>query len=297
VLVAAGGVLWWRAGGRPEEVVPQLAGRLRARAADDRAPRATDSAQAPAIRGAERADAPPARTDGRHWVPLDGAAPMPAAAREALAGLARRGGRAWQSLDADAAVGALGPLARVLPPQLEGVAVALDDDQLLVRGAISRRALATLVGDNAVTSMLGAALDGTDSLQLAGPIEPADVRAAREPGAPAPAELAWWRVRRLAVRGVPLPERLRVSVVGALRRAAVRSAPRGTVVAAARADALEAAVAQAPADALPLPLPRGVGDARVVAGRLTLYRNAEGGAEAPAKSAPQSSRSPAPSAR
>lgn len=186
------------------------------------------------------------------WAALDDARPSgDDSGADPLAPLRRRDGVAYVTLDAQQAALALAPVMRVLPQSLVGASLMLDDDQLRVRGAIALRDLVGLANDGALTALLGATLDGRDTIEVAGPIEPA------RPG------LVWWRVREMRVRGLPLPERLRIAVTTALQRSRMFSAV------GSDADSLRAV---APQDALPVPLPSVVGDARVVGSRLTLYR-------------------------
>ena len=97
-----------------------------------------------------------------------------------------------------------------------------------------------LAGDGALRGLLGAALDGRDTLRMAGTLDLV------RPG------LAEYRVRELRITGIDVPPRLIPSLLGAMRRGAA-------------ADSL-------PTDALPIPLPKAVADVRVANGKVTLYK-------------------------
>jgi hypothetical protein len=100
--------------------------------------------------------------------------------------------------------------------------------------------LRDLAGDGALRGLLGVALDGRDTVRMAGTLD------LMRPG------LTAYRVRELRMAGIDVPPRLIPSLLGALRRAAA-------------ADSL-------PSDALPIPLPNVVADVRVANGRITLYK-------------------------
>jgi hypothetical protein len=160
------------------------------------------------------------------------------AGREAMARLSRRNGPAYVSLRAPelADLLALG-VSKAWPATASRPAIALVDEQLLMRTVVERRDLA---GDGALRGLLGVALDGRDTLRMAGTLDVV------HPG------LAEYRVRELRMAGIDVPPRLIPSVLGAMRRAAA-------------GDSL-------PADALPIPLPTAVADVRVANGKVTLYK-------------------------
>jgi hypothetical protein len=162
------------------------------------------------------------------------------AGREAMARLSRRNGPAYVSLRAPELAGllALG-VSKVWPATASPPAIALVDEQLLMRTVVERRDLA---GDGALRGLLGVALDGRDTVRMAGTLDLV------RPG------LAAYRVRELRMAGVDVPPRLIPALLRTIRRAA-----------ASAADTL-------PADALAIPLPKAVADIRVAKGKVTLYK-------------------------
>ena len=160
------------------------------------------------------------------------------AGREAMARLARRNGPAYVSLRAPELAGVLAAgVSKALPSTASRPDLAIVDEQLLVRAVVDVRDLA---GDGALRGLLGAALDGRDTLRMAGTLDLV------RPG------LAEYRVRELRITGIDVPPRLIPSLLGAMRRGAA-------------ADSL-------PTDALPIPLPKAVADVRVANGKVTLYK-------------------------
>jgi len=132
-------------------------------------------------------------------------------------------------------------MVKVLPSSATRSEVAVVDEQVLMRTVVELRDVA---GDGALGSLLGVALNGRDTLRMAGTLDLV------RPG------LAEYRVRELRMAGIDVPPRLIPSVLGAIRRAAA---------AAAAADSLST-------DALPIPLPTAVADVRVANGKVTLYK-------------------------
>ena len=245
--VAAG---YWLYGDR----LPSVLGRAARGAAD----RVTDVA----ARGSERLDSPEgeriakeeaarreaarrARDAALGWVTVNAEALAPDAGARVLT-LRKPTGPAYVSLSAAEVAGLLAPLLRQLPPSARTVEISLNRDLLLLRADVALRDFA---GEGAFGSIIGAALDGHDTLFLAGALEPV------RPG------LAQYRVRELRIKGIDVPTRVIPSLATALRRRARYRVP--------QSDSL------AP-DALPVPLPSYVSDARVVSGALTLYRAAPG---------------------
>jgi hypothetical protein len=151
-----------------------------------------------------------------------------------------------------------------LPPSATTAQLALDDDILLVRTAVS---LSDFTGQSAIGAVLGKALVGEDTLFLAGPLEPV------RPG------LAQFRVRELRIRGIDVPTRLIPGLVRSLRRSEVPETERRDSVAV---DSGAVSTLMLADDALPVWLPSTVSDVRVVNGKLTLYRAAA--AATPSKS-------------
>jgi hypothetical protein len=255
VLVAGAGAGYWLYGDRFPSVLSRAA-----RGAADKVTDAavhtserldsSEGARVAAEQEARREAARAARDRELGWVTLtDGkpAAPRSARAANPLAPLTRRAGPAYVSLSAAEVAGLLAPLVRQLPPSATVAQLALDNDQLLLRADVALRDFA---GEGAFGSVIGKALDGHDTLFLAGPIEPV------RPG------LAQFRVRELRIKGIDVPTRVIPSLTASLRRRAQRAAS-GT--AAGSFDGVAN-------DALPIPLPATVADVRIVNGKLTLYR-------------------------
>jgi hypothetical protein len=173
------------------------------------------------------------------------AATASARAGDAVARLGQSGGPGFVRLGAGELADFLSTgLQRVLPAPHGRVDVAIADDRVYLRTAADLRQLVgdrlgERLGDGTMGRVLGT-LSGRDSLLIGGTI--GMVR----PG------LAQYRVRTIRLGGFELPPRAIPWVVGALRQRA-------------QLDSL------AP-DAVPLPLPRQVGDVRVAEGRVTLYR-------------------------
>ena len=223
VLAVGGAAAYWLYGDRLPSVL--------SRAASGAASRVTDAATT----ASERLDSK--LEQSIVWARL---APGGTAGREAMARLSRRNGPAYVSLRAPELAGVLATgMAKVLPPSATRPEVAIVDEQVLMRTVVELRDVA---GDGALGGLLGVALDGRDTLRMAGTLDLV------RPG------LAEYRVRELRMAGIAVPPRLIPSVLGAIRRAA-----------AATADSL-------PADALPIRLPTAVADVRVANGKVTLYK-------------------------
>jgi hypothetical protein len=264
VLVAGAAVGYWLYGER----LPSVLSRAASGAADkvtDVAVRTSErldsqeGARIAAEEAARRQAARISRDSALGWVTIrtGNANGRPPAGRTAnpLAPLRRRNGPAYVSLSATEVAGVLAPLLQQLPPSAGSADVAFDRDQLLLRAAVAWR---DFTGESAVGALVGESLLGTDTLFLAGPVEPV------RPG------LAQLRVRELRIKGLDVPPRAIRSLIEALRRHAA--------VAPADVDLTGLA-----ADALPVPLPSVVSDARVVNGKLTLYRAVPAASTTPAK--------------
>lgn len=254
VLVVGGAAGYWLYGDR----LPSVLSRAASGAADkvtDAAVRTSErldseeGARIAAEQEARRRAAREERDRDLGWVTVNADRPV-APKVNPLAPLRRRNGPAYVSLTANQVAGLLAPLLQQLPPSAITAQLALDDDQLLLRTAVS---LSDFTGQSAVGAVLGKALVGEDTLYLAGPLEPV------RPG------LAQLRVRELRLKGIDVPTRLIPSLVAALRERAPATAVQKGADSAAAPDALAS-------DALPVPLPALVSDVRVVNGKLTLYR-------------------------
>lgn len=263
VLVAGGAAGYWLYGDR----LPAVLSRAARGAADkvtDAAVRASeridpeDGARIAAEQDSRRRAARRQRDRELGWITIDAVAPV-APVADPLAALRRRSGPAYVALDAKQVAGVLDPLVAQLPPSAVTAQVALADDRLLLRTAVS---LSDFTGQSAIGVLLGKALVGEDTLFMAGTLEPV------RPG------LAQFRVRELRLEGIEVPSRLIPGVVRNLRAVSAGRAERAATERPARRVVESGAV---PAglladDALPVPLPAVVSDARVVNGRLTLYR-------------------------
>lgn len=176
------------------------------------------------------------RERGVAWVSLDESS---TAGIENVARLGRASGPAFVTLSANDLAGFISTaLARFMPRSAVAPQVAVSGDRVLMRAEVDLRDFA---GEGAFGSIIGSAMNGRDTLRLGGTL-----RLVR-PG------LAEYRVRELRIKGIDVPPRVIPGLVGTLKRR-VRGA-----------DSLSS-------DALPVPLPRYVGDVRVQNGRITLYR-------------------------
>jgi hypothetical protein len=231
---------YWLYGDRLPSVLSRVASGAASRVTDvaTQASERLDSSQGARIAGenaaarrAERAT----REQAIAWVRLS---PGGTAGREAVARLSRRNGPAYVSLRAPELASLLAAgVAKALPSTASRPDIAIADEQLLVRTVVDLRDLA---GDGALRGLLGVALDGRDTVRMAGTLD------LMRPG------LTAYRVRELRMAGIDVPPRLIPSLLRAMRRAAA-------------ADSL-------PSDALPIPLPNVVADVRVANGRITLYK-------------------------
>ena len=265
VLVVGGAVGYWLYGDRLPSVL--------SRAASGAADKVTDAA----VRTSERLDSEEgsriaAEQEARRraareqrdrelgWVTVNTDRPVAPTANP-LAPLRRRNGPAYVALAAGDVAGLLAPLLAQLPPSAVTAQLALDDDILLLRTAVS---LSDFTGQSGIGAVLGKALVGEDTLFMAGPFEPV------RPG------LAQFRVQALRIKGIDVPTRLIPGLVRSLRNTALFAV--GDTAGAERpaggevdsgAGARSSGLAD---DALPVPLPTAVSDVRVVNGMLTLYR-------------------------
>lgn len=243
VLITGLGAGYWLYGDRLPSVLGRAA-RGAATSATDAAVRirydSVEAAQRLAAREAERRAARVAADAALGWELVGTRSKAPAA----LAPLRRRSGPAYVSLSARETADLLVLWRRALPVPPTSLAVALRENELLVRADLARKDFAS---DAAVRTAIGVTLDGRDTLQFAGVVQ--GVR----PG------LMQYRVRELYIRGVEVPPRFIPLVLRVLR---------GTPVAGATArDSL-------PPDAVPIPMPSVVRDLRLENGRLVLYRAA-----------------------
>ncbi len=241
VVLAVGGVgAFWLYGDRLPSLLSRAASGAASRVTDaaTQASERLDSSRGARVasenEAARRTDRAP-QEQSVAWARLS---PGGTAGREAMARLSRRNGPAYVSLRAPELAGllALG-VSKAWPATASRPDIALVDEQLLMRTVVDRRDLA---GDGALRDLLGVALDGRDTVRMAGTF------GLVRPG------LAAYRVRELRMAGVDVPPRLIPALLRTIRRAAA-------------ADTL-------PADALPIPLPTAVADIRVAKGKVTLYK-------------------------
>jgi hypothetical protein len=241
VVLAVGGVAaYWLYGDRLPSVLSRAASGAAIRVTDaaTKASERLDSNQGTRIASENEAARRAEREKLEQSIVWARLAPGGTSGREAMARLSRRSGPAYVSLRAPELAGVLATgLSKVLPTSATRPEVAIVDEQLLMRAEVELRDLA---GDGALRGLLGMALDGRDTLRMAGTLDLV------RPG------LAEYRVRELRIRGIDVPPRLIPSLLGAMRRGAV-------------ADSL-------PTDALPIPLPKAVADVRVANGKVTLYK-------------------------
>ena len=241
MVLAVGGVgAYWLYGDRLPTVLSRAATGAASRVTDaaTKASERLDSNQGARIASENDAARRAERTKLEQSIVWARLSPGGTAGREAVARLSRRNGPAYVSLRAPELAGLLAAgMSKVLPASATRPEVAIVDEQLLVRTVVELRDVA---GDGALRGLLGMALDGRDTLRMAGTLDLV------RPG------LAEYRVRELRIKGIDVPPRLIPSLIDAMHRAVT-------------ADSL-------PSDALPIPLPKAVADVRVANGKLTLYK-------------------------
>ena len=166
--------------------------------------------------------------------------PLATGAKNPITVLSQRNGPAFVTLGAgDLAAVLAAEFLPQLPESTANVAMALDGRLIRVRGVIEASEVA---GDGTLGRMLGIALSGKDTVELAGPLEYVQPKVAQ------------FKVEQLRVKGIDVPPRLIPMFMRALRRG-----PRLDGVAD---------------NALILPLPSSVADLRIANGKLTLYKAA-----------------------
>ncbi|MFL5575459.1 MAG: hypothetical protein ACJ79S_05765 [Gemmatimonadaceae bacterium] len=187
----------------------------------------------PRLRGATGTAAAP--STAIVWEPLT--AEGAERARQAVASLDRRSGPAFATTrPGDISAYVFTGVARQLPPSAEDVRAAAIDDRLYVKALVDLNDF----GGGKVLGPLAGFLGDRDTVQLGGDFE------ILRPG------LAQFRVREIRLRELSVPRRLIPRLVAQIRRG---GHPEGV------AD-----------DALPLVVPRSIGDVRVARGRVVLYK-------------------------
>ena len=162
---------------------------------------------------------------------------------EAVASLSRSNGPAYVTLSPGDLAGFLATgIARALPRDAADPQVAVEGNRLHMRALVRMRDLA---GEGALGSALGIALgkslNDLDTLHIAGTMD------VLRPG------LAQYHVDKLAIRSIDVPPRLIPQLIQSMRSRV------------ALTDSLAS-------DALPIPLPKSIGDIRIAGDRITLYR-------------------------
>ncbi len=176
--------------------------------------------------------------------PLMWASVNAAATSDAVTSLTSARGPAYVNVGAGDLASLLAvPLKSQLPRSASNVQIALDRDQLLVRGVVE---VGELAGDGTVGKLLGIAMAGRDTLQFGGTV------------APLRAGFAQYRIESLRVKGFDVPERVIPLIMRSLRRSNTDST---------LAD-----------NAIAVRLPRAVADLRINNGRMTLYKAVSSGA-------------------
>lgn len=176
-----------------------------------------------------------AAVDTATWQPLSPAGA--ARARTAIEGLGQRSGPVFANIRAgDLAAFVFDSLSRQFPPSAENLEAAVIGDQLHVRGTLRLSDLGGTQALGPLASMLGE----REPVQFGGTLEMLGTG------------LAQYRVRLLKVREFSIPPR---AIPRLLRNAGGKSRPQGL------AD-----------DALPLVVPRYIGDVRIGDGRVTVYK-------------------------
>lgn len=243
MVLAVGGVgAYWLYGDRLPSVLSRAASGAASRVTDaaTKASERLDSSQGARIASENDAARRAERVKLEQSIVWARLSPGGTAGRQAIARLSRRSGPAYVSLRAPELAGLLAAgVSKALPSSASRPDIAIVDEQLLVRSVVALRDVA---GDGALLELVGVALEGRDTLRMAGTLDLV------RPG------LAEYRVRELRIKGIDVPPRLIPSLLDAMRRTAN-----------ADADSL-------PSDALPIPLPKAVADVRVANGKVTLYK-------------------------
>jgi hypothetical protein len=176
-----------------------------------------------------------ATTQSARWEPLSPAGA--ARAQTALTKLAQPTGPAFQTLSSsDLASYAMGALSRQLAGTVDSVETRVSGDTVAMRGVVQT---AKLGGLGSIASMLS----DRERVQLAGTFR------VIEPG------VAEFQVREVHIGSVPIPSGMIPELLKRMRRGPT---PPGTS-----------------ANALPVPIPKSVGDIRVARGKVTLYKSGQ----------------------
>jgi hypothetical protein len=179
-----------------------------------------------------------ATTRAAVWEPLSEAGVT--RTRAALDKLSKPSGPVFQTLSgADVASYVVRQLSRALPPSTDSVQVMVAGDRIAVRGNVKLADAGGAAGLGALGAMLGDR-------------EPVEIRGTIKVVRPGLGEL---QADDVKVRGLSIPHGMIATMMKRLNRA-----PRDTAL---------------DANALPVPLPKYIGDIRVADGKITLYKNVQ----------------------
>lgn len=236
VVVTVGGAAWWLYGDQLPTQLTRVT-KWTANAIGNATSSTSDSISAkPVLR-----DSAQIARETRAWASVTSSANSTnSTVKNPIAALSQRNGPAFVTLG----VGDLAALLAAeflpqLPESTANVAIAMDGKNIYVRSVIDANEIA---GDGTLGRMLGIAMSGKDTVELAGPLQYVQPKVAQ------------FTVEQLRVKGVEVPPRLIPMFMRALRRG-----PRHDGVAD---------------NALFLPLPLSVADLRVANGKLILYKAA-----------------------
>lgn len=220
------------------DVASDAARRARASSPKENPPRGTLRVDSGSKHDMAVRDSARTRGDVTHalkWVTVSA---DPVAQQTMWALLKKRTGPAFVSLDAQQFTHAFGHALRApLPKSASNVEVAFDDRQLMLRAMVD---VSVLAGDGTLSQLLGTVLQGRDTVQLSGTLDPIRVG------------LAQYHVEALRIKNIDVPPRIIPMVLKTFRR----NHPNDGV-----AD-----------DAIGIVLPTSIADLRLSNSKLTLYK-------------------------
>lgn len=160
--------------------------------------------------------------------------------RTALAKLSQSNGQGYQTLSGgDVASFVVGELARHLPPSTDSIQATVTGDQMVMRATVRPADF----GASSALGPLAGMLGDRERIQLAGTLH------VLKPG------LAEFAIQDVKVGGIGIPRGMIPRLISQFDKGRRPGAVAG--------------------DALPLPIPRYVGDIRIANGKITLYKNLE----------------------